>query len=105
MQQSEHQEGKYRREAEIVFDQLNAVVLIRTYDEDNNQVFAYVAVKMTELEKLRTALDSETFKLSEVGEVIEAGFGDPDQETMEYMEKNYNFDHKNVLVVPQKPEG
>ena len=74
------------------------MVLVQGNSLSGVPIWAYVAVRLIDLEKFIEAQQSGNFDPEEFGVIVEAGEGDsPPSEVVERMEKEYGFNHEKML--------
>lgn len=84
-----------------ILKKAGVVLLLRYYDEDGEQVYAYVSARGDKFLALRNRQGNigEPFDLQEYGTVIAFGNGDPAPDVMEYMEREWGFNHEKMLDI------
>jgi hypothetical protein len=63
-------------------------------------IFAYVAVRADRAPAFMEAQSSEVFHPEDFGVIIESGEGEPSAEIQEMMEREYGFDHRDMVDIP-----
>lgn len=80
-------------------EQTLLLVLLYGYTIDGRRQYAYAAIKGDKLEALRTAMEEETFRLTDFGYVIHSGLGEPSDEVKAWVTQHYGFNHDNALIL------
>jgi hypothetical protein len=84
----------------ILVEKTVCVLLVRGQSSNGQAIYAYVAVKASQLEAFMRAQQNGTFYPEEHGVVIESGEGEPSDEVRARMEQEYGFDHQAMRDVP-----
>lgn len=91
---------KLSRSEQIIAEKTVCVLLVRGENPDGQPIFAYVAVRADKLEEFMAAQKSGLFYPEEYGVIIESGEGEPSAEVREKMEREYGFNHNQMLDIP-----
>lgn len=79
--------------------------LIYGYDSGGSTQYAYVRVHGPKLEEFRRAVQEGPFTPAQHGDILAQGSGDPPAELMHHMEKHYQVDHSQMIVLGEsKPD-
>lgn len=82
----------------LIAERSVCVVLVQGHNYDNEPIWAYVAVRLIDLEKFLEAQRAGNFDPEQYGVIVEAGVGAfPPQETVAKMETEYGFNHERML--------
>lgn len=93
------------RSEKILAEKTVCVLLVRGEDPEGKPIFAYVGVRADRLKEFMAAQQSGVFYPEEYGIIIEAGEGDPTTEVMEKMERDYGFNHKAMMDIPDADQA
>lgn len=88
------------RSQQIIAEKTVCVLLVRGESPEGAPIYAYVAVRADKLEEFMAAQKSGMFYPEDYGVIIEAGEGDPGEEVQERMERDYGFNHKMMIDIP-----
>lgn len=91
---------KLSRSEQIIAEKTVCVLLVRGESPEGSPIYAYVAVRADKLEEFMEAQKSGMFYPEDFGVIIEAGEGDPTDEIRERMERDYGFNHKMMIDIP-----
>ncbi len=91
---------KLSRSEQIIAEKTVCVLLVRGENPEGAPIYAYVAVRADKLEEFMEAQKSGMFYPEDFGVIIEAGEGDPSEEIRERMERDYGFNHKMMIDIP-----
>lgn len=91
---------KLSRSEQIIAEKTVCVLLVRGESPEGSPIYAYVAVRADKLEDFMEAQKSGMFYPEDFGVIIEAGEGDPTDEIRERMERDYGFNHKMMIDIP-----
>ncbi|MBM3617413.1 MAG: hypothetical protein FJX23_02590 [Alphaproteobacteria bacterium] len=94
----------------IMFSDQEPIVFLRgekTYGDRAPQAFfAYVKLPYEQLTRLHHDMDAgRLVRLGEYGRVLLQGIGQPSREQMEYMERNFAFDHTDHFADDEESEA
>lgn len=82
------------------------VVLIQGNGIDNEPIWAYVAVRLIDMEKFMESQSRGNFDPEEYGVIIEAGEGaTPPEEIQTKMAEEYGFNHDKMLNLIEDDSG
>lgn len=83
------------------------VFLYRAKTAKGEDAYLYIAVPKDRMEPFAVAMRTQSsMNFEEYGEILASGYGEPDDETKAWMEKNYAFDHANAMQLQgEKAEG
>ena len=88
----------------LVAEKSVCVVLVQGANLTGDPIWAYVGVRLIDLEKFMEAQKKGNFDPEELGVIVEAGEGElPPDDIREKMEKEYGFNHDKMLNLMQKP--
>ncbi len=93
------------RSEKILAEKTVCILLVRGEDPDGGGIYAYVAVRADKLEEFMQAQQSGEFYPEDYGVIIESGSGEPDNEVRERMERDYGFNHKTMVDVPDSEQA
>ena len=96
---------KLSRSEQIIAEKTVCVLLVRGENPDGTSIYAYVAVRADKLEEFMAAQKSGLFYPEEYGVIIESGEGDPSEEVREKMEREYGFNHSQMLDIPDAEQA
>lgn len=96
---------KLSRSEQIIAEKTVCVLLVRGENPDGTAIFAYVAVRADKLEEFMNAQKTGLFYPEDFGVIIESGEGDPSDEVRERMEREYGFNHQQMLDIPDSAEA
>lgn len=88
------------RSEKIIAEKTVCVLLVRGESPEGTPIYAYVAVRADRLEDFMAAQKTGMFYPEDYGVIIEAGEGDPDEEVRGRMERDYGFNHKMMIDIP-----
>lgn len=91
---------KLSRSEQIIAEKTVCVLLVRGENPDGTPIFAYVAVRADKLEEFMAAQKSGLFYPEDFGIIVESGEGEPSAEVRERMEREYGFNHQQMLDIP-----
>ncbi|MGE0754580.1 MAG: hypothetical protein AB7L92_05410 [Alphaproteobacteria bacterium] len=90
---------KLTKTEQIIAEKTVCVLLVRGENPEGGKIFAYVAVRADKLEEFMEAQKSGTFYPDDYGMVLEAGEGEPSEETKKKMTEEYGFNHDAMLDI------
>lgn len=93
------------RSEQMLAEKTVCVLLVRGENPEGTSIYAYVAVRADKLQDFMRAQQSGTFYPEDFGVIIESGLGDPTPEIKEKMEKEYGFNHKLMVDIPDSKEA
>jgi len=93
------------RSEKILAEKTVCVLLVRGEDPDGKPIFAYVGVRADKLKPFMEAQSQGLFYPEEFGIVIESGYGEPDAQVQERMERDYGFNHEGMLDIPDPDQA
>ncbi|MBY0355384.1 MAG: hypothetical protein K2Q12_06590 [Rickettsiales bacterium] len=96
---------KLSRSEQIIAEKTVCVLLVRGENPDGTPIFAYVAVRADKLEEFMTAQKTGLFYPEDYGIIIESGEGLPSDEVRERMEREYGFNHAQMLDIPDESQA
>lgn len=83
---------------ELLNENVEVYILLRTKTVAGKPVFAYVAVQGDRLAEFRDAFQNDHFNPADYGRILECGEGnEPPEDIKRYMEEEYGFDHESGL--------
>lgn len=85
--------------ADLLQDKLYSIVLLKGETSQGERSYAYVAVRADCMKLFIRAQAEGDVRLSDYGNVLAEGVGEPDEDTRRYMEEMYNFNHLDVLPI------
>jgi len=88
------------RSEQIIAEKTVCVLLVRGESPEGDAIYAYVAVRADRLEDFMQAQKTGMFYPEDYGVIIEAGEGDPDEDVRTRMERDYGFNHKMMIDIP-----
>ncbi len=93
------------RTEKMIAERSVGVVLVQGNAINGEPIWAYVAVKLSDLEKFMRAQQEGNFDPEEYGVIIEGGVGKiPPADVMQRMEVEYGFNHDQMLDL-KNPES
>ena len=82
----------------LIAEKSVCVVLLQGNNLTGEPIWAYVAIRLIDLEKFMDAQKSGNFDPEELGVIVEAGLGAaPSDEIKEKMRQEYGFNHDKML--------
>jgi len=96
---------KLSRSEQILAEKTVCVLLVRGENPDGQPIYAYVAVRADKLEEFMAAQKSGLFYPEDHGIIIESGEGEPSAVVREKMEREYGFNHAQMLDIPDAEEA
>ena len=93
------------RSEKILAEKTVCVLLVRGEDPDGKPIFAYVGVRADKLKPFMEAQSQGLFYPEEYGVVIESGYGEPDADVRQRMERDYGFNHEAMLDIPDPEQA
>jgi hypothetical protein len=96
---------KLSRSEQIIAEKTVCVLLVRGENPDGQPIYAYVAVRADKLEEFMAAQKSGLFYPEDFGIIVESGEGEPSDEVRERMEREYGFNHAQMLDIPNAEEA
>ena len=85
---------------QVIAEKTVCILLVRGENPDTKPIYAYVAVRADKLETFMEAQKSGMFYPEDYGVIIESGENDPSDEVREKMEREYGFNHKAMMDIP-----
>jgi len=92
-------EKKLSRDDELIAQKTVCVLLVRGEDQDDQPIYAYVAVRADRLQEFMAAQSTGTFYPEDFGVIVEAGEGEPSDEVRQRMETEYGFNHQGQIEI------
>lgn len=91
-------DNEYRNIMKLVQDKICAIVLYQGYSVDDEQMFAYMAVRLDKHDAFARAVGGDaSFDLREFGHVIDSGLGEPPADLMDEIERDFGVSHNRML--------
>jgi hypothetical protein len=92
------------RSEKVVADKTVCIVLVQGNGMNDEPIWAYVAVRLSDMEKFMNAQKLGNFDPEEFGVIVEAGAGaQPPAKITEKMETEYGFNHEKMLHLNTDP--
>ncbi len=85
-----------------LIDKTACVFFISGENEEGVIQYVYVAVRASDIEKFKKAYQEEYFDPNEHGAVLAWGRGKPDEKTIQKMQDEYGFNHKDCIWLEPK---
>lgn len=95
---------KLTQSEKLLAEKTVCILMLRGKDADNEPIYAYVAVRADMLEAFMAAQQKPDFNPEDYGVIVESGTGDPSPEVLERMEKDYGFNHEQVVHLSAKSD-
>lgn len=74
------------------------IALVNGTDDNDDEVFHYVAIKEEKIEDYLTAVKLDSpYDLADYGIIIESGYGTPDSELKDKMQRLYGCNHDSMM--------
>ncbi len=93
------------RSERILAEKTVCVLLVRGENEGGAPIYAYLAVRADRLQDFIRAQNSGAFSPEDYGVIIESGEGEPAVEVRQRMERDYGFNHDNMLDIQNDEEA
>jgi hypothetical protein len=87
------------RSEKMLAEKTVCILLVRGENEENEPIFAYVAVRADKLEAFMEAQKSPTFYPEDYGMILESGVGEPSDEVKAKMRDEYGFNHESMVDI------
>ena len=91
---------KLSRSEQVMAEKTMCILLVRGTSQDQQPIFAYVAVRADKLPDFIAAQNSGKFHPEEFGVIIESGLGEPSPAVKEKMTREYGFNHETMVDIP-----
>jgi hypothetical protein len=91
--------AKLTRSEQRIAEKTVCILLMRGTNPAGERLYAYVAVRADRLQDFMAAQTQPSFVLEEYGVVLESGLGEPSLEVQEKMQKDYGFNHEQMVFL------
>jgi hypothetical protein len=91
------------RSEQLIAEKTVCVLLMRGTNPAGERIYAYVAVRADRLQEFMVAKAQSSFVLEDYGLVVETGMGEPSSEVQEKMQREYGFNHEQMVFLGEDP--
>lgn len=87
------------RSEKLLAEKTVCILLVRGENEEDQPIYAYVAVRADKLEAFMQAQKDGTFYPEDYGMIIESGVGEPSDDVKAKMRDEYGFNHDAMVDI------